>query len=1712
MNNDRAADGRGGGRGYGAGRGTHRGGRGGRGGGSYRAGGPKWTSKNPDLKYDILLSGTAENAAKYTESMKEVIEWIKKSGQKEAETIASAIEAEVTPIIPPPPAPVGEEDPANPGQRLAVDPAETTIYQEEIKMVAKRRGNLRDGMQWAYALLKGQCPPTTWGKIVGEEGFEQVDAAKNPIELKRRIKRVCCGFEAHKQRTYAVAQAIVLLATTIQEYNESPEDFYRNFDAKWSMIEQFGGSLAKHPGLIRDKAIALALADGRGEDDVEDADVEMAEEMVADEMKACLMLCTSNRKRFGPLRDDLANSHVKGDDCYPRTCGALMGMMRNFRAPTAYNQIDRLRIKDEDGMQFLQGDGIEDKEGETSEDGAAMVQKGGSKDGRQGRVNSKGENHCFSCGSTGHWANECPKKRDGELLIQQGAMISQIKSDLKTGGLRKNYLYLDTCSTINQVVNQAYLTGVHTSEEPLRLHTNAGTSMSEKQGYLGSTLFWLDSMGIANVVSLRSLEARHRVSYDSTKEGGAFVVHTKNGDVVFDRCAETGFPYIDLDDVSFGDNGAMLVQTVRGNYEGFTERDVLRARAARELQHRMGQPSDTEIKHLLKEKEKVSHALLKNCPLTIDDWENAKVIFGPSVPRLKGTSRRMKPTRAEPEYIRIPRDLVDMNKYVTLVADVMFVCGLPFLISLSRRIRFVTLQYMPNRSAGEIKNGLKDVVNLYLRAGFVIQAAIMDNEFEKIKTKLLPVCEVNTTAKNEHVGEIEQKIQHVKGRSRSVKATLPYKRLPNAVIKGMLSNVVMWMNAVFDKQGISKKYFPREIVLRRGLDYATHAKGRFGSYCEAYDDPTITNNQEERCKSCIYLGSTGNFQGTCRFLNLDTGCVIKRRFFTEIPMPTSVIRRVEYWADRDKQDARASLAFRNRNNERFSWDDNDDDTPIVEDNAVEPAVPVAPFPHITDELPGIPLESETPVPALRDEEPTTEDRARRAAANADIGPDIIPGDAGDDRSGIPGVPHQQINNNFIYNNNALNNNANIAMDDDGDEVPALMRPAEDSDDEDEDYVPSDQEDEELVMEDVGDEEEEPVTTRSGRRVIPNQRYQHFQMLQARGKFDDADLIERAISKAEEEDGKIGEIDGEPIKLEPGEARIFACIMAQVSLKAGLKKWGKAAEESVMKEMRQMQMHDLEAFFPRDPKTMTREQRVRALSSLIFLKEKDSGEIKSGTCINGVPQRAYIKKEDAASPTASTDSVFMVGAINAYEERDTVTADLPGAFLNTVTDKLVFMVLKGELCELMVRVNPKIYRRYVTKDSKGKPIMYVQLYKSVYGLLRSALLFYRKLRKELEDFGFKINPYDPCVANRISENGEQQTVVWHVDDLHASHKDPKENTKLIEYLQGIYGDKMTVNRGKKHRYLGMDFDYTKAGVLSISMVKYIEDMIDEFPELITKTSRTPHTDNLFRVRDESEATFLSEDQAQQFHRVVAQLLFLSCRARRDIQTSVSFLTSRVKKPDANDWGKLKRVLQYLKGTKSMPLNLEVDNLQCTRWLIDASHGVHDDCKGHTGAAMTLGKGAAISGSWKHKGNSKSSTESEIIGVDDAIGTVLWSLYFLQEQGYETSHAVIYQDNKSAILLETNGKFSSSKRTKHIKMKFFFVKDKVDDGEIKSEYLPTEEMWIDMHSKPSQGIRFERDRSKRQNVPVHWPDETISPMSNSSPMTKATPQECLGITAF
>ena len=207
----------------------------------------------------------------------------------------------------------------------------------------------------------------------------------------------------------------------------------------------------------------------------------------------------------------------------------------------------------------------------------------------------------------------------------------------------------------------------------------------------------------------------------------------------------------------------------------------------------------------------------------------------------------------------------------------------------------------------------------------------------------------------------------------------------------------------------------------------------------------------------------------------------------------------------------------------------------------------------------------------------------------------------------------------------------------------------------------------------------------------------------------------------------------------------------------------------------------------------------------------------------------------------------------------------------------------------------MYRKYVTTGPNREPILYVRLLKALYGLLRSALLFYKKLRADLKKKGFEVNPYDPCVANKVI-NGLQMTVTWHVDDLKISHKESDEVTKFITELGKLYDNDLTVHRGKVHLYLGMHFDYGTKGTVKISMILYTKQIIDDFSEPVTSTAPTPVGDHLVKIRPDDERTLLSEEQTQAFHGTTAHLLFLSQQVRPNMETLVSSLTKRVRSPN------------------------------------------------------------------------------------------------------------------------------------------------------------------------------------------------------------------------
>jgi hypothetical protein len=339
------------------------------------------------------------------------------------------------------------------------------------------------------------------------------------------------------------------------------------------------------------------------------------------------------------------------------------------------------------------------------------------------------------------------------------------------------------------------------------------------------------------------------------------------------------------------------------------------------------------------------------------------------------------------------------------------------------------------------------------------------------------------------------------------------------------------------------------------------------------------------------------------------------------------------------------------------------------------------------------------------------------------------------------------------------------------------------------------------------------------------------------------------------------------------------------------------------------------------------------------------------------------------------------------------------------------------------------------------------------------------------------------------DGKQCTIAWYVDDNKISHVDDKVVTRTIEMIEGRFG-KMTVTRGKEHVFLGMNITFHDDGTVSVKMKEYIKEAIDDFGEDIIRSAATPAKKNLFDVDETAEP--LSRKKRENFHSVVAKLLYVSKRSRLDIQLAVAFLCTRVSCSTEQDWQKLKRVLEYLRGTLDEYLTLGADDIGMMKTWVDASYAVHMDMKSHTGGVVSFGIGAVMSKSSKQKLNVKSSTEAELVGASDYLPYPIWAKKFLAAQGYVLKENVFYQDNQSTIRFERNGRKSCGPNSRHIDIRYFFIKDRIGLETIDVQHCPTEQMLADFFTKPLQGSLFRKFRevilghkhidSLKQSVPT------------------------------
>jgi hypothetical protein len=436
-----------------------------------------------------------------------------------------------------------------------------------------------------------------------------------------------------------------------------------------------------------------------------------------------------------------------------------------------------------------------------------------------------------------------------------------------------------------------------------------------------------------------------------------------------------------------------------------------------------------------------------------------------------------------------------------------------------------------------------------------------------------------------------------------------------------------------------------------------------------------------------------------------------------------------------------------------------------------------------------------------------------------------------------------------------------------------------------------------------------------------------------------------------------------------------------------------------------------------------------------------------------------------------------------QQRDIMTNDIPNAFVQTPIPQdgeKIIMEIRGQLVDLLLEIAPETYETYIVYKA-NKPVLYVRMLRALYGMLVASILYYKKFCKDIKGIRFVVNPYDPYVANQRVK-GKQQTVTWHVDDLKSSHVNPKVNNEFYKCLEATYGSKelghVTTTRGPVHNYLAMKLDYSTPGVLKVDMREYISSMLDEFPYKIQGTVQVPWSEKLFKVDESSKK--LDDTRRETFHSYVMKAMFLCKRGRSDVQPAISFLASRVIEPNENDWAKLLRVLTFLKTTREDLLALEADDTQTLKWYVDAAFAVHGDMRSHTGSTFSLGKGMIVSDSTKQKVNSRSSTEAELIGVDDRISKILWTKRFIEYQGFKVKLNIIYQDNTSTMRLENNGKASSGKRTRHFDIKYFYVTDLIGRDQVEVIYCPTDDMLADYMTKPLTGSKFHYFRDLIMNL--------------------------------
>ena len=454
------------------------------------------------------------------------------------------------------------------------------------------------------------------------------------------------------------------------------------------------------------------------------------------------------------------------------------------------------------------------------------------------------------------------------------------------------------------------------------------------------------------------------------------------------------------------------------------------------------------------------------------------------------------------------------------------------------------------------------------------------------------------------------------------------------------------------------------------------------------------------------------------------------------------------------------------------------------------------------------------------------------------------------------------------------------------------------------------------------------------------------------------------------------------------------------------------------------------------------------------KENAGGDktFKARYVAKGYNQVKGIDYHETFSPTANITSVRALMQIAAHNNFTVHQMDVKTAFLHAPIDTEIYLEQPEGFTE---------------KSEDGDPLVY-KLRKSIYGLKQSGRNWNKVLHEHLCSHGFEQNPVDHCVYKKHSKDSAILVIIW-VDDLIIATNNPTWMTDFKEKMLQRFKMK---DLGRISYFLGINFVQTD-GEIRMSQKKYIAKLLERFNMADCKPRATPCEVKLDDTTHGNEP----HDNPTRYRELVGSLIYAATCTRPDISYVVSKLSQHLSAPQNKHMVMAKHVLRYLKGTVDNELVYKRSEESLGLFAYsdsDWASSVHDR-RSITGYCFSMTKHGGVI-SWKSKKQptvALSTCEAEYMGLGSTTQESLYLIQLLNSMDANTYDCVtIFEDNQGAIALACNP--VNRQRSKHIDIRYHFIRNALEEGKIELQYCPTEYMVADIFTKPMSKIKLQKFR--------------------------------------